>query len=169
MNSAGGSSRCPMYPTDFISFSLPRVRNFLQAYMAIHAGRIQIIAAGNECKLLIGDFESERHPDLALYLTPAPEIDDETLWTMWVPEIVIEVVSASSRKRDYEEKPDEYLRIGVKEYWIVDADKRVMVVMRRTRGRWVETTVKPPAIFRPRLLPGLEFSIGAVFTAVGLT
>jgi hypothetical protein len=149
-------------------FLVAGIRNFLQAYMAIHAGRIQIIAAGHECKLLIGDFESERHPDLALYLTPAPEIDDETLWTVWVPEIVIEVVSPSSRKRDYEEKPAEYMRIGVKEYWIVDADLRVMVVMRRTRGRWSETTVKPPAIYRPRLLPGLEFSIEAVFNAAGL-
>ena len=79
----------------------------------------------------------------------------------------IEVVSPSSRKRDYKEKPEEYLRIGVKEYWIVDADERLMVVMRRTRGRWVETTVKPPTVYRPRLLPGLEFSIEAVLRQRG--
>jgi Uma2 family endonuclease len=150
-------------------FLVAGMRNVLQAYMAIQAGRIQIIAAGNECKLLIGDFESERHPDLALYLTPAPEIDDETLWKVWIPEIEIEVVSRYSRKRDYEEKPEEYLRIGVKEYWIVDAEKQVMVVMRRSRGRWALTTVKPPDIYRTRLLPGLEFSIEAVFDAVGIT
>ena len=29
----------------------------------------------------------------------------------------------SSRHRDYEEKPEEYLRLGVGEYWIVDADR----------------------------------------------
>ena len=29
------------------------IRNLLQAYMAMHSGRIQIIASGNECKLLI--------------------------------------------------------------------------------------------------------------------
>ena len=88
---------------------------------------------------------------------------------MWVPEIVIEVVSPSSRKRDYEEKPEEYLRIGVKEYWIVDADLARDGRDAAARGRWVETTVKPPAIYRPRLLPGLEFSIEAVFNAAGLT
>jgi hypothetical protein len=44
----------------------------------------------------------------------------------------------------------------------------VMVVMRRSRGRWAETTVKPPAIYRPRLLPGFEFSIDDVFKSAGL-
>ena len=82
---------------------------------------------------------------------------------------MIEVVSPSSRQRDYDEKPEEYLRFGVKEYWIVDADKRTMIVMRRSRGRWVETTVRPPAIYRTKLLPGLEFSIEAVFKTAGLT
>jgi hypothetical protein len=43
-----------------------------------------------------------------------------------------------------------------------------MVVMRRSRVRWVETTVRPPAIHRTKLLPGLEFSIEAVFRAAGL-
>jgi Uma2 family endonuclease len=145
------------------------IRNLLQAYEATKAGRIQIIAAGSECKLPIGAFASERHPDLSLYLTPAPEIDDETLWAQWIPEIVIEVVSPNSRKRDYEEKPAEYLRFGVKEYWIVDSDERVMVVMRRSRGRWAETIVRPGDIHRTRLLPGLEFSIDAVFKNAGLS
>ena len=144
------------------------IRNLLQTYIALGSGRIQIIAAGNECKLLVRDLESERHPDLSLYLTPAPEIDDETLWTVWIPEIVIEVVSASSRQRDYHEKPEEYLRIGVKEYWIVDPERQVLVVMRRSRGRWVETTVKSPDVYWSRLLPGFEFSTGAVFHAAGL-
>ena len=86
----------------------------------------------------------------------------------WIPEIVIEVVSPSSRKRDYEEKPEEYLRLGVKEYWIVDG---------REQGHGRDATraeslgrdaIEPPAIYRTRLLPGLEFSCEAVFRAAGL-
>ena len=56
----------------------------------------------------------------------------------------------------------------MKEYWIVDGRDKVMVVMRRVRNRWVETHVKPPAIYRTRLLPGLEFSCGDVFRAAGI-
>ena len=50
----------------------------------------------------------------------------------------------------------------MKEYWIVDPKKHVMVVMRRVRNRWVENVVEPPALYRTRLLPGLEFSCEAV-------
>ena len=95
------------------------------------------IASGSECKILIARLVSERHPDLALYKTPPPE-DGDDVWSLWVPEIVVEVVSPSSRHRDYEEKPEEYLRFGVKEYWIIDADKLAMLVLRWSRGRWAE-------------------------------
>lgn len=78
------------------------------------------------------------------------------------------MVSPSSRKRDYQEKPDEYLRLRAKEYWIVNPRKRAPVVMRRQRNRWVENTIEPPDFYRTRLLPGLEFSCGAVFEAAGL-
>ncbi|MFI5458481.1 MAG: Uma2 family endonuclease [Isosphaerales bacterium] len=144
------------------------IRRQLAAYEMLHLDLIQLIAGGNECKLLVDDLDSERHPDVSVYLTPPPEHEDRNFWRRWVPEIVIEVVSPSSRKRDYKEKPEEYLRFGVKEYWIVDADKRSMIVMRRARGRWIETTIQPPAIYRPKLLTGLEFSIEAVFKSAGL-
>jgi Uma2 family endonuclease len=97
-----------------------------------------------------------------------PPIDNASLWRHWFPEIVIEFVSPSSRRRDFEEKPEEYLRLGVKEYWIVDGRDKVMIVMRRVRNRWVESRIEPPAIYRTRLLPGLELSVGDVFRAAGL-
>jgi Uma2 family endonuclease len=147
---------------------LNAAKDQLYLYKLTHPGRIHAINTGGECKLLVHAFESERHPDLSLYLTEPPPIDNATLWRHWFPEIVIEVVSPSSRKRDYEEKPDEYLRLGAKEYWIIDSRDRVMVVMRRVRNRWVESRVEPPATYRTRLLPGLEFSIGDVFRAAGL-
>src|SRR5437868_7483190 len=100
----------------------------LFAYDGAHPGRIHLIAAGSECKLLIPAFDSERHPDLSVYLTEPPPIENASLWRHWFPEIVIEVVSRSSHKRDYEEKPDEYLRRGAREYWIIDPRKRAMVV-----------------------------------------
>ena len=144
------------------------IRDQLQVYKSLNPGRIEVIAAGNECKLTIRELGSERHPDLAAYLTPPPEEEDDQFWVRWVPEIVVEVVSPSSRTRDYDEKPEEYLRFGVKEYWIVDADIRTLTVLRRSRSRWIETKVVPPSIHRTRLLPGLAFSIESVFKSAGL-
>ena len=141
-------------------------RRQLHAYDAANPGRIHTIASGGECKLLISGLESERHPDLAIYKKPPPEgRNDDEVWSLWVPEIVIEVVSRSSRHRDYDEKPEEYLRLGVREYWIIDADEGLMKVLRRSRGRWVDNAVRPPAGYRTRLLPGFEFSIESVLQA----
>jgi hypothetical protein len=33
-----------------------------------------------ECKLLIPDWESERHPDIAVYLSPPKSRKGRTLW-----------------------------------------------------------------------------------------
>ena len=44
------------------------------------------------------------------------------------PDLIVEVVSPSSRRMDYLTKADRYERAGVREYWIVDpADKRTTV------------------------------------------
>lgn len=138
----------------------------LSAYDLAHPGRLFGIVSGADCKLLIVGLESERHPDLAIYKTPPPEGSDD-VWSEWIPELVIEVVSPSSRHRDYPEKPEEYLRFGVREYWILDADRREMRVMKRLRGRWVERVVPPPDLYRSRLLPGLAFDCGAVSAQAG--
>ena len=44
------------------------------------------------------------------------------------PDWVVEVVSPSSRKLDYERKLATYKEVGVREYWIVDSKKQVIVV-----------------------------------------
>lgn len=141
-------------------------RRQFAAYDLAHPGRIHGLAGGSDCKILIAELDSERHPDLAIYQTSPPE-EGEDVWSQWVPEIVIEVVSPSSRRRDYEEKPEEYLRFGVLEYWIIDADERAMLVHRRSRGRWAGRTICPPDLYRTRLLPGFDFACGAVFEAAG--
>jgi Uma2 family endonuclease len=136
----------------------------LRVYDAANPGRIHTIAGGFDCKILIAGLESERHPDITIYKRPPPKgVDD--IWVHWVPTIVIEVVSRSSRYRDYEEKPEEYLRFGVREYWIFDADKRELRVLRRSRGQWAERIIHPPAHYRTRLLPGFALATGPVFEA----
>jgi Uma2 family endonuclease len=144
---------------------IKRIKRQVHRYDDAHPGRIDTIATGSECKILLADLQSERHPDLAIYLDPPPAGDPDH-WSRWIPAIVIEVVSPSSRIRDYKEKPEEYLRFGVREYWIFDADKRRMTVLRRSGARWRERIVRPGETYRTRLLPGLEFDVAVVFEGV---
>ncbi|MBL8797663.1 MAG: Uma2 family endonuclease, partial [Planctomycetia bacterium] len=97
-----------------------------------------------------------------------PPLDEDDLWATWLPDIAIEVVSADSVHRDYVEKREEYLLFGVREYWIVDAARGEMLVLKRRGGKWTEKIVKPPEVYETKLLPGFQPDCGTVFAAAGL-
>jgi Uma2 family endonuclease len=136
-------------------------RNQLIAYQFANPGEVYAVASGAECKVLLAQLQSERHPDIALYKTPPPE--DNNPWPIWIPELVVEVVSLSSKVRDYEEKPDEYLGFGVKEYWIIDPEQRKMLALRRFQGSWREKAVSASGKYKTSLLPGFQLDLGKVF------
>jgi Uma2 family endonuclease len=72
------------------------------------------------------------------------------------PAIVIEFVSQQRRDalRDYEEKRDEYLAAGVKEYWIIDRFRRVMTVYRKGLAGPTYDLVTEAQSYETGLLPG---------------
>ena len=118
-----------------------QVRLQFTAYELQNPDVIHYQGNGLNSKLLVTASESERHPDWAVYLSPMPEIDQP--WSIWQPSIVIEIVSPSSAKRDYEEKPAEYLALGVAEYWILDPAKKLLTIKTNHGGVWRDKTYKP--------------------------
>lgn len=142
------------------------LRQRFSDYRSLYPNRIDTIAGSGECKILLTELASERHPDIAIY--KFPPLDEEDLWATWVPDVAIEVVSAESAHRDYVEKREEYLLFGVREYWIVDAARQEMLVLKRRGGKWTERIVKPPEVYETKVLPGFALDCGAVFAAAGL-
>jgi Uma2 family endonuclease len=61
------------------------------------------------------------------------------------------------RRRDYEEKREEYLAVGVVEYWVIDRFRRRMVVYRSDGS---ERIVGPDESYETVLLPGFEVPLG---------
>ncbi|MDB5297338.1 MAG: hypothetical protein JWO31_3321, partial [Phycisphaerales bacterium] len=120
---------------------LEALRDQFILYRAQNPGRIRHVFGGGESKVLLEESESERHPDLSIYFRASEEPGN---WAVYIPEIVAEIISPSSRHRDYEEKAPEYLQFGVREYWIVDRPRGEMIVHRRAGGRWHVAAVKPP-------------------------
>ncbi len=140
------------------------IQRQLRRYQDANPQRICEIAGGSDCKILLAHLDSERHPDVAVYQTPPPTDDDE-VWSIWIPELVIEVVSPGSEQRDYVEKREEYLAFGVKEYWIVDAQRQEVLVLQRRGGQWNEKVLRPGEIYEPPLFPGLRFDCRPVLQA----
>lgn len=139
------------------------LRRQIHAYDAAHPSVIHTIASGSECKILIAGAESERHPDLAIYKDSPPNGED--IWAAWSPELVVEVVSVGGERRDYVEKRGDYPQAGVREYWIIDAQKREMLVLSRTDDSWNERIVHDGELYESSALPGLAFDCSAVFAA----
>jgi Uma2 family endonuclease len=135
----------------------------IDRFRLANPGRVRLILGGGECKFFLPGWESERHPDLAVYTTPYPR--GKNVWARWIPAVALEIVSLGSEERDYVLKKEEYLEFGIKEYWILDPERRELCVLYRVRNRWKEEIVTPPQKYTCRILPGLEFDCAAVFQA----
>jgi Uma2 family endonuclease len=123
-------------------------------YRRNHPGVIVYRAGGGECRIRLPGMVSDRHPDQAVYLTPAPP--GRKPWTRWCPALVVEVVSVGGEDRDYVEKAEEYLRCGILEYWVVDPAKREMRVHLRAGDTWDILTIPADVSHKPHFLPGFE-------------
>jgi hypothetical protein len=143
------------------------MRRHMDHYFVENPSRLYEICGTGECKLLILEWESERHPDIAVYLTPPRNRKGRTMWRTWFPDFVIEVVSEGSRDRDYTEKRDEYWSLGIKEYWIVDRALQQVLILRRGKSAWIEKTLGPDRVCETKLLPGFKLPCQAIFDAAG--
>ena len=87
------------------------------------------------------------------------------------PEIVVEIASRGTRKRDESIKKRLYERSGVSEYWVVDPEIDVIrVYVRAGDGfdRARELTAEGGDVLTTPLLPGLEIPLARVFEVVAL-
>lgn len=108
-----------------------------------------------------------------VYLTNSRRRADRVVWAglgrvpdkkVDVPTIVVEFVSKRrrDRQRDYVLKRDEYLALGVQEYWVIDRFQRSMTVFRSSKGKNVVLTVKETDSYQTPLLPGFELKLSSI-------
>ena len=84
------------------------------------------------------------------------------------PDIVIEIASRGTRKRDETIKKRLYERSGVAEYWLVDPERDIIRVYTRGEsgfGRARELFAEAGDVLTTTRLPGLEVPLARVFAA----
>jgi Uma2 family endonuclease len=84
-----------------------------------------------------------------------------------IPTIIVEFVSAGKRdrQRDYEDKRDEYLPLGVKEYWVIDRFKKTLTVFWLEGDQVRKKVIRANQKYRTGLLPGFELPLAQLFAA----
>lgn len=80
------------------------------------------------------------------------------------PDLVVEVLSPGTRRRDGVVKAALYARFGVPRYWIVDPDASTLEQLHLDDDAYArEAFDAAPAVVEPAAFPGLRLDLAAVF------
>lgn len=80
-----------------------------------------------------------------------------------VPDLLIELVSPSSVRRDRYDKKALYARFGVKEYWIGDPANKALEILTLKNGNYeLHGCADEQGKLTSLLLPGLEFDLSEI-------
>lgn len=110
-------------------------------------------------------------PDNQVYTVVQPDIciicdksklDDRGAFG--APDLVIEILSPGNSKREMNEKFDLYEEAGVKEYWIVEPNQKIVIVYQLVKGLYQnhKPLTEDEKIISP-LFPELDFKVKEIF------
>jgi Uma2 family endonuclease len=80
------------------------------------------------------------------------------------PDLVVEIVSPSSRSRDFIQKSALYAEAGVPEYWLIDPDAQQLIIGRLRDGQYVREIITEGPV-RCETLGGAMIDISAIAMA----
>lgn len=103
-------------------------------------------------------------PDLVVYCDRSKLTD---AGATGAPDLVVEILSPSTKDRDLLVKLGLYERHGVREYWIVDGDSQILLQFARNEQGKLdrEAAAKPPAEVRSVLFPELSIDLQELFAS----
>jgi Uma2 family endonuclease len=106
--------------------------------------------------------ENVVQPDICVVCDPS-KLDERGC--IGAPDLMVEVLSPSTAKLDWEKKFDLYEVSGVREYWIVDPkEKAVHIFLLQPDGKYNSGTVYTGAQKAPvHIFEGLEIDLGELF------
>ena len=103
---------------------LSKLHQVIASYIDSHDGRCEVLPAPFAVFLKDDDI-NYLEPDISV-ICDISKLDENGCHG--APDWVIEIVSPSSKPRDYIKKMLKYGTAGVREYWIVDPDKQTVTV-----------------------------------------
>jgi Uma2 family endonuclease len=80
-----------------------------------------------------------------------------------VPNLVIEILSRTTARRDRTEKKDVYASNGVDEYWLVDPDRQEVTVFTLGKQKYSAGRTSKTGRIMSTVLPGLTIVLGELF------
>ncbi|HEX9303777.1 MAG TPA: Uma2 family endonuclease [Thermoanaerobaculia bacterium] len=149
-------------PTPYHQAVKQRIEQFLLAHVE-GRGLGQILDA--PCDVVLSRFDVLQ-PDIFFISASRRSVIGEKFISD-APDLVVEVLSPGTRRRDRVVKAKRYASFGVREMWIADPDKQTVEVFVNTEGRFRrEALYAADDVLRSPLLPGLEVPLARVFSVL---
>ncbi len=79
------------------------------------------------------------------------------------PDVIIEIISPSSRHLDQVDKKNYYAEFGVKEYWLIDPYRQTAEFLYNHQGNWLPLPVDENGIFHSKTIPGFWLRVDWLF------
>ena len=118
---------------------------------------------GSSYKLRIDDRRGAM-PDVQFYRRGNSSVGQEAGLEKGHPDLVIEVISTSSRSKDSVRKLHDYATLGVPEYWLLDPEARTLERLVLREGTYsILEALEGNAVFRPEGFEGLEINLGPLW------
>lgn len=111
-------------PTSIHQFLCMEIRDALQAYIRREKGECIAVTAPLDVQLNC-DKTTMIQPDV-MVICDRKKIERKSV--QGAPDMVVEVLSEATRRKDMVIKLNKYMSAGVREYWIVDPDKKKVIV-----------------------------------------
>ncbi|NER22952.1 MAG: Uma2 family endonuclease [Symploca sp. SIO1C2] len=134
----------------------------------------RLVFPTNCCELQVIGKTQNRFPDLVVireeHLEPTKKRQTITL-NMAPPQLVVEVVSPyrnqrdNNYQRDYVEKRQQYEQRGIPEYWIIDPQAKVVIVLLLVNGQYQATEFTGNQRIVSRTFPELKLTAEQVLEA----
>jgi Uma2 family endonuclease len=114
------------------------------------------------CDVFLSDFNVVE-PDIFFVAASRDELI-ETRLIRGAPNLVIEVLSPSTSRRDRMGKRQLYAQFGVDDYWIINPVSRTMEIYILENGAYeLGEVLDSTGILRPRLFPDLEIRVAEIW------
>lgn len=97
-----------------------------------------------------------REPDL-VFLSNSNRHRITSKRIVGAPDLIIEIVSTESVRRDRVDKHDEYEGVGVREYWVIDnrpGQRRALFHQLAPDGQYQRVPIEEDGVYRSAVLPG---------------
>ena len=107
--------------------------SLFREYIRKNKGGCKVYVAPRDVQLDPNDDRTIVQPDV-LVVCDRSKITDRCI--LGAPDLIVEILSPSTRETDLHIKASKYANAGVREYWIVDPQKKIILVYRFTESRF---------------------------------